>query len=142
MGLYLALNLLYVRVLGMDGLVATEATGDRAARLLWGDAGSAFITPLILPVLASSVSAMVLTGPRVYYAMARDRYLPGVFGRVGEAETPAFSIGIQAVWSGVLVLTGGFEALLRAPAPSLLGILVVSSGVPVYFWTRRRRGAD
>jgi APA family basic amino acid/polyamine antiporter len=197
--LYLGLNLLYLRVLGIDGLAATEATGDRVASLLWGEAGGWFITPLILLVLASSVSAMVLTGPRVYYAMARDRCLPALFGRVGEKGVPAASIGAQALWSGVLVLTGGFEALLtytgfavvlfgslgvaslfvyrrcklrerrpfrvrgypllpalfllaggamvvqallRAPRPSLLGVGVIALGVPVFWWTTRRRGEN
>lgn len=110
--LYLALNALYVAVLGVEGVAAAEATGDRLVEVLWGATGARLFTPLILLVLASSVSAMVLTGPRVYFAMAEDRCLPGAFARVGDRGVPVFSIGVQAVWSAVLVLTGGFEALL------------------------------
>lgn len=195
--LYLALNLLYVRVLGMEGLLNAEATGDRVATMLWGSTGTLLITPLILLVLAASVSAMVLTGPRVYYAMARDRCLPAPFARVGKRDVPGFSIAVQAAWSGVLILTGGFEALLtytgfavvlfaglgvaslfllrrrkprevrpfrvwgypvlpavflvasagmvvqsllRAPVPSAWGAVVISAGIPVFLWVRRREG--
>lgn len=110
--LYLGLNLLYVRVLGPEGIVAAEATGDRVVEVLWGSSATRFFTPLILVVLAASVSAMVMTGPRIYFAMARDGCLPDVFARVPESDVPAFSIWVQSAWSAALVLTGGFEALL------------------------------
>ena len=62
--------------------------------------------------IAASISAMVFAGPRVYYAMARD----GVFFRRAARihprfQTPATSIVAQAVWSGLLVLSGGANAL-------------------------------
>ena len=90
--LYLGLNLLYVRTLGVGGIAAAEATGDRMVEVLWGTSGTRLFTPLILLVLASSVSAMVLTGPRVYYAMATDRCLPPVFARLPGSGVPAFGI--------------------------------------------------
>jgi len=193
--LYLALNLLFVRVLGLGGVADAPATGDALAGALWGGAGTRLVTPLILLALASSVGAMVLVGPRVYYAMAEDRCLPAPFARVRDGGVPAFGIGAQGVWSGLLILTGTYEALLtytgfavvlfgtlgvaslfvlrrrapdaarpfrvpgyplvpalfvavgaamvgqsvlRAPGPSLAGLLVVGLGAPVYLWTRRR----
>lgn len=134
--LYLGLNLLYVRVLGMGGIAGAEATGDAVVRALWGATGTRLFTPLILLVLASSVSAMILTGPRVYFAMARDRCLPGAFGRVPDRGVPAFSIGVQAAWSGVLVLTGGFEALLTYTGFAV--VLFAGLGVAALFVLRRR----
>ena len=64
--------------------------------------------------LAASVSAMTIAGPRVYYAMARD----GVFLSSAAIvhpryRTPAIAIVAQAVWSGLLVLSGGADALIR-----------------------------
>ncbi len=135
-GLYLALNLLYVRVLGIGGLVMAQATGDRVVDVLWGDAGARLFTPVILLVLASSVSAMVLTGPRVYYAMARDRCLAAPFGRLAGRRVPAFSIVVQAAWSAVLVLTGGFEALLTYTGFAV--VLFAGLGVAALFVLRAR----
>lgn len=135
--LYLALNALYVSVLGVGGIAGAEATGDRVAEVLWGDTGTRLFTPLILLALASSVSAMVLTGPRVYFAMARDRCLPAAFGRLRDSDVPAFSIGAQAAWSAVLVLTGGFEALLTYTGFAI--VLFAGLGVAALFVLRWRR---
>lgn len=138
--LYLALNILYVRVLGVAGIGAAEATGDRVVEVLWGTTGVRLFTPLILLVLASSVSAMVLTGPRVYFAMARDRCLPAAFARVPERGVPAFSIAVQGFWSAVLVVTGGFEALLTYTGFAV--VLFAGLGVAALFVLRWKRPDD
>jgi len=80
--------------------------------------------------IAASISAMTFAGPRVYYAMARD----GLFFR-GAArihpryKTPATSIIAQAVWSGLLVLSGGANALTTYTGFAVVlfaGVAVVS----------------
>jgi APA family basic amino acid/polyamine antiporter len=64
--------------------------------------------------LAASISAMTIAGPRVYYAMARDGVFFAPAARVHERyRTPAVSIVAQAIWSGVLVVSGGADALIR-----------------------------
>jgi len=55
---------------------------------------------------------MVFAGPRVYYAMARDGlFLPSAARVHPTWRTPAASIVAQAVWSGLLVISGTFEQL-------------------------------
>ena len=62
--------------------------------------------------LAASISAMTLAGPRVYYAMARDGLFFASAGQIHPRfETPSTSIIAQAVWSGLLVLSGSAGAL-------------------------------
>ncbi|MDQ3254651.1 MAG: amino acid permease, partial [Acidobacteriota bacterium] len=60
-----------------------------------------------------AANGTMLTSPRVYYAMARDRLF---FQRLAEVhprfKTPAFAIIAGAVWSIVLAVTGTFEQLL------------------------------
>jgi APA family basic amino acid/polyamine antiporter len=57
---------------------------------------------------------MTIAGPRVYYAMARDGVFFAPAARVHPRyRTPAASIVAQALWSGVLVLSGGADALIR-----------------------------
>ena len=64
--------------------------------------------------LAASISAMTIAGPRVYYAMARDGvFLPPAAEVHPRYRTPAKSIIAQSIWSGVLVLSGGADALIR-----------------------------
>ena len=138
--LYLLLNLLYLRALGAAGLVGVTAVGDAAAEALFGPAGTVVFTPLVLLALASSISAMVVTGPRVYYAMARDGCLPRVFGAVAPGRgVPAPAIVIQSVWSAVLVLSGTFEALLTYTG---FAVVLFSGAAVAGLFVLRHRDAD
>jgi APA family basic amino acid/polyamine antiporter len=57
---------------------------------------------------------MTFAGPRVYYAMARDGLFFPAAARVHPRyRTPAAAIVAQAIWSGVLVLSGGANALTQ-----------------------------
>jgi basic amino acid/polyamine antiporter, APA family len=139
--LYVSLCALYLRALGAPGVAAAPTVGDAAAGALFGPAGSALLTPLVLLALASSVSAMVVTGPRVYYAMARDGCMPAAFARVRAGSergaVPARAIVAQSVWSAVLVLTGTFEAILTYTGFAV--VLFAGAAVAALFVLRRRR---
>ena len=136
-GLYLLLNLLYLHALGPAGMAGEIAVGDAAANALFGSVGTTVFTPVVLLALASSVSAMVATGPRVYYAMARDGCLPGLFSAVSSRRrVPAMAIAIQSAWSAVLVLSGTFEALLTYTGFAI--VLFSGTAVAALFVLRRR----
>lgn len=110
---YLALNLLYLTALPLPQLAAVVAVGDAVAATLFGDAGAIVVTMAILLALLSSISAMVMAGPRVVFAMARDGLFPAAAGRLHRRQhTPAAAITAQGVWSALLVFSGTFEALL------------------------------
>ena len=64
-----------------------------------------------------SLNGNALTGPRAYFAMARDGLLPRSLGRVHpQFQTPANAILAQGVWSSMLVVLG--TALILVPPPS------------------------
>jgi APA family basic amino acid/polyamine antiporter len=113
--IYVFLNLLYLYVLPVGDLAAVRGSvlDVIADRLLGARAGD--IMGLVSIVsLAASISAMTFAGPRVYYAMARDGLFLSSAARVHPRfRTPALAIVAQAVWSSVLVLSGGASALTR-----------------------------
>jgi len=111
--IYFLLNLLFLYVLPVGELAKVQGSVlDVIADRLLGVRAGDIMGIVSIVSIAASISAMTFAGPRVYYAMARD----GLFFR-GAAKvhpkyhTPAVSIVAQAVWSGLLVLSGGANAL-------------------------------
>jgi APA family basic amino acid/polyamine antiporter len=139
--IYVLLNLLFLFVLPVGELAKVQGSvlDVIADRLLGTRAGDVMGLVSIVSI-AASISAMVFAGPRVYYAMARD----GLFFRAAATvhpryHTPAASIVAQAVWSSLLVLSGGAQALTTYTGFSVVlfaGVAVVS------LFVLRRREPD
>jgi basic amino acid/polyamine antiporter, APA family len=137
---YVALNTLYLFALPLNRLRATINVGDAAAQALFG-LGNGYITPVFLVALCGAISAMTIAGPRVFFAMARDGAFISSFSRIHpKFNTPARAIALQAAWSVVLVMVGGFEQILIYTGFAI----VLSSGVAVIalFVLTHRRGAE
>lgn len=113
--IYLGLNALYLYAMPVAALAALPGGRliDTVAERLFGFAAGDLLAVFTLISLAASVSAMVLAGPRVYYAMARDgMFLRGAAKVHRRFHTPATSIVAQALWSAVLVLSGTLSQLV------------------------------
>lgn len=111
--LYLGINLLYVKTLSFEEMCGVIEIGAKTAEKIFGKEFSFLFTAGITLGLLSVLSAMIITGPRVYYAMARDGVFFKIFAKVHpEKKTPIFSIFLQAVIAIFMVLTSTFEALL------------------------------
>jgi APA family basic amino acid/polyamine antiporter len=58
------------------------------------------------------MNGLILTGPRVYYAMARDDAFPHAFGRISERyRTPMLALIVQGVWAAVLSVSGSYRQI-------------------------------
>jgi APA family basic amino acid/polyamine antiporter len=113
--LYVALNLLYLYALPLGDLAGLEGGRlvDSAAERLFGFVAGNVLAIFTIISIAASISAMVLAGPRVYFAMARDGLFVPSAARVHRRfRTPAAAIVAQGVWSGVLVLSGTLSQLV------------------------------
>jgi APA family basic amino acid/polyamine antiporter len=111
---YLAMNVIYLYALPVSTLISLKGVRivDAAADTLFGAFVGNLMALVTLLISAGSISAMVLAGPRVYYAMARDGLFLRSAARVHPAwRTPVSSILAQGVWSGLLVISGTFEQL-------------------------------
>jgi len=112
--IYLLINVLYLYVFPVSELSALKGSvlDIVAERLLGSGAGNVMGIVSIVSLLASN-SAMTFAGPRVYFAMARDRAFFPSAARVHPVyRTPAASIVAQSIWTSVLILTGSADALL------------------------------
>jgi APA family basic amino acid/polyamine antiporter len=121
-GIYVLVNLAYLLILGLDGMAharpgvvdfsVDRLIASRAAQVVLGNAGEALVAIVISVSILGTINGLILSGPRIYFAMARD----GLFFRsVGEVHprhrTPHRSIVLQGVISAVLVLFFTFEQL-------------------------------
>ncbi|MFM7138606.1 MAG: APC family permease [Planctomycetota bacterium] len=119
--LYLALNVTYALALpaadvrgivAERGLDAVAPIAQLAAVRLFGPWVAAPLSVAVGVTLLASVSAYVLTGPRVAAAMADDGQFPALAGRLSAAGVPVVATVLQAAWALVLVWTASFEAIL------------------------------
>ncbi len=109
---YVALNLVYLRILPVDAVRSSTRIAADAADALAGRGGAAIMAALVMMSSAGALTGIVLTGPRVYYAMARDGLAPRWLGAVHPRfDTPARAIVLQGAWSAVLAATGAFRQL-------------------------------
>ncbi len=119
MGLYLLLNIVFVYAVspaqlatGRGGKPVVEV-GDVAARALFGSGAGSIVSGLIALALVSSVSAMIMAGPRVYAAMATDRALPHQLAHHSRRGVPVYAVVTQGVIASAFVLVGDLGALIR-----------------------------
>ena len=111
--LYLMANLGYVRALGPAGVANSQRVAADAIGTILGPVAGAVVSALILVSIFSALNGLILTTPRMYYAMARDglffQKLTSVHPRFG---TPAFAIVTLTAWGALLAASGTFSQLL------------------------------
>jgi APA family basic amino acid/polyamine antiporter len=111
--LYVAINALYLYAISPADMASEIRIAELASRNLFGLNVAPFLGVIFMGTILGSISAMVIAGPRIYYAMAHDRLFPAAIARVHPRfGTPANAIALQGAWSVALVFTGGFEQLL------------------------------
>ena len=138
--IYVALNITYLYAMPVGEIASLQGGRllDVVAERLFGFVAGSILAVFTIISLAASVSAMILAGPRVYYAMARDGLFLRSAARVHPRfRTPVLAIVAQSVWSAVLVLSGTLSELV-----SYTGFaIVLFSGIAVasVFVLRRRR---
>jgi APA family basic amino acid/polyamine antiporter len=107
---YLALNVVFVRSAPLAELSGKPDIGAIAAEALGGAGLRRFLTAIVALALFTSVSAMVMAGPRVYARMAQDGYLPRFFAF--EGEVPGRAVLFQVLASIVVVWLAELRALI------------------------------
>lgn len=127
--LYLVICLAFVVGLGMPGLAEAGEAGSELAERLGGRPLRWVMTACIAVAIVASLNATVLGGARILQAMAADGAALGWFARRTPAGSPARALWAQAGWSGVLICSGGFEALLQMVSVAMVvtGSLTVGS---------------
>lgn len=123
--LYVLANVSYLVSLPLhgtaDGATILErgisfATQDRVATAvmesIFGPSGALIMAGAIVISTLGCNNGLILSGARVYYAMARDGSFFARAGVLSEHGVPSYSLVIQSVWTSLLCLTGTYNQLL------------------------------
>lgn len=112
--IYVLVNIVYLRALGLEGLAATTTPASDAAERMFGRAGDTFVTAAIAISTFGFLDLAILAPTRVYYAMAADGVFFSALGTLHPTyRTPGLAIALQSAWSCVLALSGTYGQLLN-----------------------------
>ena len=134
--LYLFAVIAYLVALGPRAATSSDAIAATAAASVLGPWAGKFVAATILVSTFSSTNSVMLTAPRVFFAMANDdlffKKLADVHPRFG---TPAAAVLVLGVWSCILALAGGFEVLTNGAI--FIGWIFYGLGAAAIFPIRR-----
>jgi len=142
--LYLAVNLVFAYAVPLenvgfaDGKVHPTQVPQLAVENLFGARASNVFSVLLGLTFLATVSAFIITGPRVYYAMARDGLFPSIAGRTSpRAGVPTYAMVLQSVCAVVILFVMDFQDLYQYAAVGLsLFALLFIGAVYVLRWRR------
>ena len=140
--LYLSVNWVYLRSLGPQGLAATTTPASAVMRMALGQTGATFIAAAIAVSTLGFLSQSILTGPRVYFAMADD----GLFFRAiswlhPRTHVPVVAIVAQSVWTVVIAISGRYEQILNYVI-SMDFLFFGLTATTLFVFRRRAAGAE
>jgi APA family basic amino acid/polyamine antiporter len=112
--LYLAVNAVCLRALGVEGLAATNAPARDIAQIVLGPIGAGILTAVVAVSTLGFLSNQILTSPRVYFQMAAD----GIFFKQlawihPRTHVPVIAIALQGAVAIVIALSGRYDAILN-----------------------------
>ena len=124
--LYILANFSYLSVLPYFGTPTgattvargiNHATQDRVgtavAETIFGPSGALLMAGAILISTFGCNNGLILSGARVFYAMARDGLFFRRAGTLNSNNVPAFALVVQSIWTAFLCLTGTYGQLLN-----------------------------
>jgi basic amino acid/polyamine antiporter, APA family len=114
--LYIASNFVYLNVLPLHDIQTADQdrVATAAAAMMFGRGAAAQLMAAAIMISTFGCdNGIILSGARVYYAMAKDKLF---FRRAGELDrvhhAPRFSLTAQCVWAVLLTLSGSYSDLL------------------------------
>ena len=104
-GVYLAINVAYLALLGFPGMATSSKVGADAATVVLGDGGGRVFALMVALSAAGIMNTICMAPPYVLYAMAQEGLFPRAFGELrGARQTPVLGVLGQGLWGIVLLL--------------------------------------
>jgi APA family basic amino acid/polyamine antiporter len=110
---YILTSFAFIYLVPLDRVTSGETFAAQAGEVLFGRAGGLIFSSIVVVAVLGSLAAVMMSAPRVYFAMARDGlFIPPVAALHKRYETPARAIALQAVLASLLVFAGSFNEIV------------------------------
>lgn len=132
-GLYLLINLAYLRGLGIAGMADSQAVASDLLRRVLGEPGAAFVSLLVVIATLGSINASIFTGARSSFALGQDRSAFRWLARWHpHPSSPTTAYLLQGAIALTLIGLGtftrkGFETMVDYTAPIFWFFFLIST---------------
>jgi APA family basic amino acid/polyamine antiporter len=123
--LYILTNYVYIKILPLSGspdgadvlakgiqYAANDRVATSAMSVVFGNYAAIIMAVFIMISTFGCNNGLIMAGPRVYYAMARDGLFFKKVSRINKNGVPGFAIAVQGIWSVLLCMSGTYGNLL------------------------------
>ena len=140
--LYLLVNLSYYKVIGFEELKSAKGIAALVAGKLFGPFGKSLFAILLFLAVLAYVDVMLLSNPRVMYAMSKDGMLPAAFSKkYGKREVLTFGLTAFSLISMIVIFYAEtFDRILGFVM--ILDSLGMATSAATLFYFRRKSNAD
>ncbi len=137
-GLYLAINAVYLHVIPLAQMSGSPLIAADVAAALVGPVGTVFVAVAVTISTFGTLNGSMMTGPRIFYAMAEDRLFFRSLARIHPRHgTPANSIAFSVALGIVFVSVRSFGELAEHFVVGIWPFYALS--VAAVFVLRRRQ---
>lgn len=110
---YILTSAVFLYLVPLDTVTSGETFAAQAGEVLFGRAGGLVFSAIVVVAVLGSLAAIIMSSPRVYFAMARDGlFIPAAASLHPRFGTPARAIALQALLASVLVVLGNFNQIV------------------------------
>ena len=127
--IYLAANLLYHTVLGLEGVRGSIIVASDTASILFGNKGAIIISLVVIISATGSINGTIMSASRLYFAMARDGLLFKWFENIHpKHKTPNRSIIAHCIWGiALLFIRQNFETIVSGMVFTILIFYILTT---------------
>ncbi len=110
---YIVTSAAFIYLVPVENVTSGETFAAQAGEVLFGRLGGQVLSGIVIVAVLGSLAAVVMSAPRVYFAMGRDGlFIPAAAAIHPRYGTPARAIMIQATLASLLVLVGTFNTII------------------------------
>ncbi len=136
--LYVGVNATFLKAIPPVEMAGVAQPATVASTRLFGPGAAYLISLAVTAAALGCLSAGIVPGPRIVYALSRDGLFPKAFGRVHPRFlTPSFAIVVQAGWMSLLCLSGRYDQLYTYATFAVI-LAYAATGMSLFLFRRRR----